>query len=212
MSTVEGLLNVARNEIGYYAPSDPEIGSKYARWYVNSVSPPDTWLLGPSTQIWWCCMFASWCLAMSGTPCAGFPSYNTDLALKSAHVVPYAQIRPGDFVIFDWNRDGATDHIGIAEKVGDYQLITIEGNYNNSVARVDRTNSTNYIAAVVRPNYDEDEPHVVTGIWDKPTVSALQRWLRDEDYYNGEIDGTFDSGYSLTIAAIQRYLVDADYL
>lgn len=212
MSNPETLLNVARAEIGYYAPEDPEAGSKYARWYVNAVSPSDTWLLGPSTQIWWCCMFASYCLSKARVVCPGFPSYNTDIALKSAHTVPYAQTMPGDLVIFDWNRDGATDHIGIVEKVGDYQLITIEGNYSNSVARMDRTNSTNYIAAVVRPDYDDEEPHVVTGIWDRPTVSAMQRWLRDLDCYDGEIDGVFDVGYSLTIAAMQRYLVSEDYL
>ena len=212
MSTHDTLLNVARKEIGYYAPDDQEVGSKYARWYVNEISPSDTWLLGPSTQIWWCCLFTSWCLERSGTPCPGFPSYNTDIALRGAHVVPYAETMPGDLVIFDWNRDGATDHIGIVEKIGDYQLITIEGNYNNSVARVDRTNSTNYIAAVVRPDYDEEAPHVVTGIWDRTTVSAMQRWLRDLEYYDGEIDGVFDVGYSMTVAAMQRYLVNEDYL
>lgn len=40
--------------------------------------------------------------------------------------------QPGDLVLFDWDRDGRADHIGIVEKVNaDGSIATIEGNTTN---------------------------------------------------------------------------------
>ena len=106
----QNVIDIAVQEIGYFAPSDPEPGSKYARWYAGEVEPGETWLLGPSWEIAWCCLFVSWCFAKAGVVTRGFPTYNTDIALSALpKTVPYAQIMPGDLVIWDWNSDGATD-------------------------------------------------------------------------------------------------------
>lgn len=43
--------------------------------------------------------------------------------------------KPGDAIMFDWGRDGTSDHIGIVEKVENGKVITIEGNSSNSVKR-----------------------------------------------------------------------------
>ena len=61
MATAEDVLNIARGELGYYAPDDPESGSKYGRWMADVTG--EDWLRGPSREIWWCCCFSSWCLA-----------------------------------------------------------------------------------------------------------------------------------------------------
>lgn len=41
----------------------------------------------------------------------------------------------GDAILFDWQGDGTSDHIGIVEKVENGKVYTIEGNSSDSVAR-----------------------------------------------------------------------------
>ena len=41
----------------------------------------------------------------------------------------------GDAILFDWQGDGTSDHIGIVEKVANGKVYTIEGNSSDSVAR-----------------------------------------------------------------------------
>lgn len=42
---------------------------------------------------------------------------------------------PGDAILFDWGKDGTSDHVGIVEKVADGKVYTIEGNSSDSVRR-----------------------------------------------------------------------------
>ena len=56
MATVEDVLNIARGELGYYAPDDPEPGSKYGRWMADVTG--EDWLRGPYRDISWCCCFS----------------------------------------------------------------------------------------------------------------------------------------------------------
>lgn len=41
----------------------------------------------------------------------------------------------GDFIFFDWNKDGQVDHVGIVVNVANGRVNTIEGNTSNMVAR-----------------------------------------------------------------------------
>lgn len=154
MSKVDDLLAVAASQIGYCATEDQEPGSKYGRWMAEVTG--EEWLAGPSTEIWWCCMFVSWCLAHADVECAGFPTYNTDIALRNcngARVWDIYQAQPGDLIIFNWDGNSTTDHIGIVEaNFGDW-LQTIEGNVFNSVMRVTRDWSC--VAAIIRPDFEE---------------------------------------------------------
>jgi hypothetical protein len=45
------------------------------------------------------------------------------------------QPKPGDAVLFDWQRDGKSDHIGIVEKIENGKVYVLEGNSSNSVKR-----------------------------------------------------------------------------
>jgi hypothetical protein len=45
------------------------------------------------------------------------------------------QPKAGDAILFDWNKDGTMDHIGIVEKVANGKVYTIEGNSSNSVKK-----------------------------------------------------------------------------
>ena len=153
--SVEDVMREAYEDLGYYAPDDPERGSKAGR-YMAELTGED-WMAGPSWEIWWCCMWVSMILDKAGVRCAGFPSQNTDVALNNgarAHLVDKSQIRRGDVLIFDWDwSTDATDHIGFAtgSPYGGY-VSTIEGNVGNAVAEKQRDLST--IRYVVRPDYE----------------------------------------------------------
>jgi len=163
MATANTVLSIAAKEIGYYAPNDPEPGSKYGRWLAKKWN--ESWLAGPSTSIWWCCLFVSWCLDKAGQKCDGFPTYNTDLAWSKAkkYGVNKNNTKPGDIVIFDWNMNSAaTDHIGFVEKnLGNGYIQTIEGNTSgtdwgsqyagNGVHR--RVRSLSLVRYCIRPPY-----------------------------------------------------------
>lgn len=49
----------------------------------------------------------------------------------------------GDFIFFDWNKDGQVDHVGIVVNVANGRVNTIEGNTSNMVAR--RSNPISYL-------------------------------------------------------------------
>lgn len=85
MGTPNDVLRIAAGEIGYYAPDDPQPGSKYGRWMADVTG--ESWLAGPSTEVWWCMIFVSWVFAQAGVDFPGSPSYNTDSTLAAARKV-----------------------------------------------------------------------------------------------------------------------------
>lgn len=160
--TVEALMEVAYDDLGYYAPSDPERGSKAGRYCAELMG--EDWLAGPSTEIWWCCMWVSMVLDKAGVKCPGFPSQNTDLAWNggaSSRSVDKASIRRGDILIFDWDfNTTATDHIGFATASPENGYVkTIEGNVGNAVREKVRPLSS--IRYVVRPQYSDAAPAAI---------------------------------------------------
>lgn len=214
MTDREYLIEVALRDVGYYAPDDPEPGSKFARYYEAHWAQGQSWLLGPSTEVWWCCMTVSVWLEEAGIKLAGFPSMNTETTLaKTQSRVNLDQAQPGDIVIFNWDGDKYTDHIGIIyRKTSDGLLECIEGNYNNSVSIVDRSWNTDCIAAIIpmetSPASDRIEEDGYLGYF---TIDALQRVLRHMGLYTGEIDGIIDGmPYadlpSMTVEALQKWI------
>lgn len=224
MATAEDVLNIARGELGYYAPDDPEPGSKYGRWMADVTG--EDWLRGPSREIWWCCCFSSWCLAQAGVECPGFPSYNTDLVLSANPPrVPLSQALPGDIVIWDWDGNGATDHIGIIEDPR--VMITIEGNKDNAVKRVNRSSVNYLVRAVIRPAYSG-----VEGDHERPSasdpVAGMAQLVIDGRYGNypervdnlyREVQSCVDalwfgadvSGYPSAVVAFAQRVINGDY-
>ncbi len=168
--TAESVINAAYGELGYYAPDDPEPGSKYGRWMAEITG--EDWLAGPSSEIWWCCMFASWCLDQGGVVMDGFPTQNTDLALNGGAInysIDIYDVQYGDIVIFNWNWDDATDHIGFATGSFDGTgFPTIEGNLSNAVKEQYRQMGN--VAYVLRPPYgaSSEQPSYNPGVSEEP--------------------------------------------
>lgn len=61
--------------------------------------------------------------------------------------------KAGDIIVFDWQGDNVEDHIGIVEKVDGDTITTIEGNYQDSVARRVIAYNDYRICGYARPKY-----------------------------------------------------------
>lgn len=83
---------------------------------------------------------------------------------------------PGDIIVFDWQKNGWSDHIGFVEQVNGNKVTTIEGNTSRSVAR--RTYAYNdwRVSGYARPKYpgvvtdgkktvEEIALEVISGLW-----------------------------------------------
>lgn len=91
----------------------------------------------------WCADFVSWIFRQAGAP-LGHGGRGDDYTITmqkwareagryrtaSQHVP-----QPGDVAFYDWEGDGAVDHINIVESVQDGHMVTIGGNESDSVRR-----------------------------------------------------------------------------
>lgn len=210
MSKIDDVLSHAAYRIGYYAPDDPEPGSEAGRWLANKMDQP--WLAGPSESVWWCMCFVSMCFDMAGEIDAigGF-SYNTDVTKNRMKKVSIEDAQRGDVVLFDWDQDGLTDHVGIVEaNLGDGWLQTIEGNTSPSNAGSQSAGNGVYrrqrswgIDCVLRPAWSDEESEESSegtnamndAWWGRATTYALQASLNtpaDGIISNQDIDADED--------------------
>lgn len=158
------LLRAASGEIGYEAFNDPQPGSKYGRWMADITDTP--WLRGPSSEVWWCAIFVSWCFDQAHVSWDALPSYNCDQIYSRALYDGRSQIlsdvhdcKPGDIVLYNFHGGSSCQHIGIIESNNGFTITTIEGNTSsgdggsqhagNGVWR--RTRPFTYVRAIVRP-------------------------------------------------------------
>lgn len=208
MTKIDDVMSHAAYRLGYYAPDDPEPGSEAGRWLAEKMNQP--WLAGPSTDIWWCMAFVSMVFDMAGEIDAiGGYSYNTDVTRSRMDEVDIVDAQRGDVVLFDWDNDGRTDHVGIVEaNLGGGWLQTIEGNTSPSNAGSQSAGNGVYrrqrcygIACVLRPKWSDEADTVPTGTdslndkwWGSATTRALQAsmnlpasgWIDDQDTDNEE--------------------------
>jgi len=152
MASVDDVLSIARNELGYSRWDDPQPGTKYGRWYAQ-----DHGSYYGESGVPFCAMFVSWVLAHAGVECAGFPGaycpWIVTAGCNAGRAVNKYDAQPGDVILFEWDFDGEADHVGFVEvNYGSY-VQCIEGNTNNgAVARRDRY--WDNICCVIRPYYD----------------------------------------------------------
>lgn len=197
MPNANDVLNIERGEIGYSRWNDPQTGTKYGRWYAAKTG--ESWY--GDNGVAYCAMFQSWCFDRAGVSCAGLPgAYCPNIVnaiRREGKSVSARNAQPGDIVLFDWNGDGVSDHIGIVEKNTGSYLQTIEGNtYNGVVAR--RTRAYGTVIICGRPNYSgasNSQPSnsgalAVDGVWGVATTTALQR------HFGTPVDGIVSGQWS----------------
>lgn len=131
------IANIAQAEVGVREePPGSNNGTRIAEYRTATAGAG----VGP-----WCSYFCSWVAAQAGVPVGpngqgegwvpNMERWGKDTGRwidKASGIAPQA----GDFVIFDRNGDGLTDHIGIVTGVRpDGGIETVEGNSSDAVSR-----------------------------------------------------------------------------
>lgn len=189
MGSASDVLRIARNELGNTS------GKKYWDFYFDGDEP---YMNGGLTP--YCACFVSWVMNRAAVKVAGVPAaycpYICRDGRSAGALVDKYNARPGDVVLFDWDGDGLSDHVGIVESNEGSYLQTIEGNTNGGI--VDRrTRNFSTICHVVRPNYDGSAPSKIIDEkldvdgWAGPkTIMKLQTVLAiPESYRDGVLSG-----------------------
>ena len=171
MATVSELLGIARRQIGVKECPPSSNNVRYNTWYYGREVSGSAYP--------WCMVFAQFCIDQAGlTPPVKTASCGAFLnAARKAGDAVYTDFRPGDVVIYDFNRDGTTDHCGIVESVNGATVTAIEGNTavgNDSdggeVMR--RTRNIYQIVGAWRPKEDE---------------MTYEQWKEMMDQYRAEL-------------------------
>ncbi|MFN8611997.1 MAG: CHAP domain-containing protein [Vulcanimicrobiota bacterium] len=127
----QGALDRARSMIGLNEHSNTAAINKVTEESgINSSTTP------------WCAAFAINILKDAGildTSGLKNPNYCPEIVSwakqKGIWMERNSTPKPGDAILFDWEGDGTSDHIGIVEKVEGGKITTIEGNSSDSVKR-----------------------------------------------------------------------------
>ena len=116
------IVTIAKSQLGN------EGGQKFWSWY------------GFDSREEWCACFVSWCADQAGliqkevvpkfSVCTdGVALFQAKRKWQGGGSVP----TPGSLIFFDWNQDGASDHVGIVESCDGTTVHTIEGNSGDAV-------------------------------------------------------------------------------
>lgn len=195
MATVNDVLNVARNEIGYKEGHNNN--NKYGVEYGMNNQP---WCV---IFIWWIFNHASAGNLFYGGNRVALCStlYNYHNGLGQAVGTTGAHLRAGDIVFFDFSgRKRDTNHVGIVESVQNSStIITIEGNTSSGAAGSQangdgvyrRTRSTKYVSRAYRPAYEAGAvtPSTPSIDYRVERIKSLQRALNARGYATGGVDG-----------------------
>lgn len=100
-------------------------GEPYWSWY------------GFNYRIEWCAAFVSWCYGEAGMKGPFFCACNSEgiawFKRVGQWVGPeYRDIAPGDCIFFDWDLNGAANHVGLVIGTDGERVYTIEGNRSDS--------------------------------------------------------------------------------
>lgn len=216
MATANDVVAQAQSQVGYKEGRNND--NKYGREYGMNNAP-------------YCCIGMWWCFKHAGASNlfydGGKVASCTQLwnwANRKGLAVSKNNLRKGDVVMFDWDRSGDCDHVGIVEAAGPSQVTTIEfntsagnsGSQSNGDGVYRRYRSYSQIAKAYRPKYDGASSNTTTGGTCSVTVQevqngskggsvyVLQAFLKSKGYYTGKVDGIAGSLTEKAIKAFQK--------
>ena len=160
MSSAAKVLQIARAEIGVKESPSGSNRVKYnTEYYGKEVS---------GSGYAWCAVFVWWVFKHAGCPELYFGGKKSaycptiaDYYILAKQTVSKSKGEPGDIVLFDWNQNNSSDHIGIIEsRNSDGSYVCIEGNTavgndSNGGAVMRRTRYQSQISWICRPKYSE---------------------------------------------------------
>lgn len=149
------IVQIAQNEVGYRESGNNQ--TKYGEWY--------------GMQDEWCNMFVCWCANQAGISeeiipkMAYVPSTANWFDAKGQYKNSRANggnytPQVGDIVLFDYNHNTTSDHIGIVEKIEGNTLYSIEGNKDNMVKRCTYSLDSGDIRAYCVPAYTQEAEEI----------------------------------------------------
>ena len=162
MATAKQILNQAKKWLGY---SEENGKFKIILDVYNSHKPlARGYAIKLSDE--WCDAFVSACAIACGAVDiigteVGVPKH-VDIFKNKGIWLGRVKPQPGDVIVFDWDGNGSGDHIGYVYSVDGNYIITIEGNYNEEVAKRTITYNHPVILGYARPKYAKE-------VEDKPT-------------------------------------------
>ena len=178
MTTVTQILNQAKKWLGY---SEANGKFKIILDVYNSHKPlARGYAIKLSDE--WCDAFVSACAIACGAVDiigteVGVPRH-VDIFKKNGIWLGRAKPPPGDVIVFDWDGNGSGDHIGYVYSVDGNYIITIEGNYNEEVAKRTITYNHPVILGYARPEYETSEKDDETSKDDKKTTNEVDVYYR----------------------------------
>lgn len=113
------IIRLAVGEAGNFG------GEPYWTWY------------GFGSRIEWCAAFVSWCYGTVGADGPYFTSCNGEgIPWFKSHGqwagADFRDVAPGDCIFFDWDLDGAANHVGLVIGRDSEKVYTVEGNRSDS--------------------------------------------------------------------------------
>lgn len=192
MSSAAKVLEVARAQIGVVESPSGSNKVKYnTEYYGKEVR---------GSGYAWCATFVWWVFKHAGCPELFFGGKKSafcptiaDYYIAKKQTVGKSKGKPGDIVLFDWNQNNSSDHIGIIESKnsnGTYTCIegnTSVGNNSNGGKVMRRTRYISQISWICRPKYTESSTITpaastanklaVDGEWGQTTTLKTQKVL-----------------------------------
>lgn len=221
----DDLVAVAQTQLGYAESTRnymvTETGemkgiTRFGQWYGNPYGD-------------WDAMFVSFCLNYAGIPQTAVP-YGYDCAAWAASLSyaglyrsagNYSPIR-GDIVFFDYNADGAADHVGLVAEVSEdgSGFKSVEGNMADCVQQLDHYTGESgiigYAALPENPDYIPAAPDTPDGDLpaddlDTPVDdSGMPADVLNEDDLNNELQTTGEGSDVQTIAVGETKTIAVD--
>lgn len=139
----QNIVNIAKSQQGVVG------GQPYWSWY------------GFDSRVEWCACFVSWCAYKDGALYDSVPKFAACQTqgipwfkdhgqwAKRGDITPVA----GDIIFFDWEPDGASDHVGIVVGSDESKVYTVEGNSGDRVRIKSYPLNSPYILGYGIPNY-----------------------------------------------------------
>ena len=202
MSSAAKVLEVARSQIGVKENPSGSNKVKYnTEYYGRAVSGSGyAWC---ATYVWWVFKEAGCPELFFGGKKSAFCPTIADYYIGKKQTVAKSKGQPGDIVLFDWNQNNSSDHIGIIEKKnsdGTYTCIegnTAVGNDSNGGKVMRRTRYQSQISWICRPKYTEKSTTTTnkTQTTTKPNELAVDgEWGKTTTYKTQLVLGTKQDG------------------